>query len=429
MSSIDDMLNQAKAVLRKTTEDVATSAAIAAKARARESIGKVVAEQLDGLFGSHSAAISKPKGLPVFDGLAGSAQRQHVEEEYEEEEEEEEEDTEQDYDCADSTLLFAEDTDSDTALSFDTVSDTDGANMIKAVAVWQELAKDPETEVDKLVVAWHITANRAIVGQLSPIFSYMEHNDLPLHVSDEFEGLPEAGIYRSELGWRLTRDPEILENIEIDRKTLSNVVQLLKRSTEAKVAKTKFNQEGTASSKFKDFHWGAEAKVVSAIEIPGMLPNAQLFLLGVTRNLLLFGGAGSPDDKYVEFSADKGFPAIYGVGSKDEDRVLLIYGIKKYISELVGKRELADARAKQQYMKMSGKSASKVYGTVPGSSVVPIALAKRICYGSLKGDEFVEYYHDFGENTKEYPVAYLLEDDSILIHGANMVIEPRGVVE
>ena len=79
----------------------------------------------------------------------------------------------------------------------------------------------------------------------------------------------------------------------------------------------------------------------------------------------------------------------------------------------------------------------QVVKNIPGvhGTLVHLGVARRIEYGSNKNSEWAEYYHLFGENTKEYPSMYAImnedgtEPTALLIHGGNMRIEPRGVVE
>lgn len=79
----------------------------------------------------------------------------------------------------------------------------------------------------------------------------------------------------------------------------------------------------------------------------------------------------------------------------------------------------------------------QVVKNIPGvhGTLVHLGVARRIDYGSNKNGEWAEYYHNFGENTKEYPSVYAVmnegetEPTCLVIHGGNMRVEPRGVVE
>lgn len=79
----------------------------------------------------------------------------------------------------------------------------------------------------------------------------------------------------------------------------------------------------------------------------------------------------------------------------------------------------------------------QVVKNIPGvhGTLVHLGVARRIDYGSNKKGEWAEYYHNFGEDTKEYPSLYAVmnegetEPTCLVIQGGNMRVEPRGVVE
>jgi len=67
-------------------------------------------------------------------------------------------------------------------------------------------------------------------------------------------------------------------------------------------------------------------------------------------------------------------------------------------------------------------------GIDPDASVAYLGLAKRIYYGSKKGEDgWVEYYHDFGEESGQYPSCYAVGDKTLVIHGGNFSITPAGL--
>lgn len=74
---------------------------------------------------------------------------------------------------------------------------------------------------------------------------------------------------------------------------------------------------------------------------------------------------------------------------------------------------------------------------IPGvqGTLVHLGVARRIEYGANKNGDWAEYYHLFGENTKQYPSVYALmnegetEPTCLVIHGGNMTVQPRGIVE
>jgi hypothetical protein len=93
------------------------------------------------------------------------------------------------------------------------------------------------------------------------------------------------------------------------------------------------------------------------------------------------------------------------------------------------------ARAKAQFEGFHWGDASRTVGflNIPGlNGEVPLTLlgvGREICYGAKKEGGWVEYYHLMGEESKAYPMVYALGENTILIHGGNMRIEDRGIVD
>ena len=58
-----------------------------------------------------------------------------------------------------------------------------------------------------------------------------------------------------------------------------------------------------------------------------------------------------------------------------------------------------------------------------------LGVARRIEYFAIKDGEPVEYYHDFGEESKVFPTLYALGEKTLCIHGGMMRVEDRGIVE
>jgi hypothetical protein len=79
----------------------------------------------------------------------------------------------------------------------------------------------------------------------------------------------------------------------------------------------------------------------------------------------------------------------------------------------------------------------QVVKNIPGvtGTLVHLGVARRVDYGSNKDGKWEEYFHEFGENTDVYPSVYAVmnegetEPTCLVIHGGNMRVEPRGVVE
>lgn len=67
--------------------------------------------------------------------------------------------------------------------------------------------------------------------------------------------------------------------------------------------------------------------------------------------------------------------------------------------------------------------------------LVHLGVGRRIEYGAKKDGEFAEYFHEFGEDSGKFPQVYAILDPAskhpvaLLIHGGEMRIEPRGIVE
>ena len=74
---------------------------------------------------------------------------------------------------------------------------------------------------------------------------------------------------------------------------------------------------------------------------------------------------------------------------------------------------------------------------IPGitGTLVHLGVARQIEYGAHKDGKWEEYFHEFGEHTKEYPSVYAIMDENerrpicLVIHGGKMRIEGRGIVE
>lgn len=104
--------------------------------------------------------------------------------------------------------------------------------------------------------------------------------------------------------------------------------------------------------------------------------------------------------------------------------------------------EHADAyeEAKKQYEEFHWGDRSKVttFTEIPGinGTAVALGVARRIEYGAKKEGKWEEYYHLFGEESDTYPTLYAVgEPDekghyrTLAIHGGNMHVEDRGVVD
>lgn len=148
------------------------------------------------------------------------------------------------------------------------------------------------------------------------------------------------------------------------------------------------------------------------------------------------------DESLMEYTQGKDLdPNGWEVYDDPEDILSLPYDhdtLKKVI-RMCEEREESYESAEDFYKKFhwGNDSNVQVVKNVPGvhGTLVHLGVARRIEYGSNKNGEWAEYYHLFGENTKEYPSVYAImsedgkEPQALLIHGGNMRVEARGVVE
>ena len=82
---------------------------------------------------------------------------------------------------------------------------------------------------------------------------------------------------------------------------------------------------------------------------------------------------------------------------------------------------------------------TKVVRNIPFMENIPLSMcgvAQAIIYTAMKNGKVQTYIHEFGEDSGKKPLAYALPTpegkkypDSILIHGGNMRVEPRGFVD
>ena len=111
----------------------------------------------------------------------------------------------------------------------------------------------------------------------------------------------------------------------------------------------------------------------------------------------------------------------------------------KSVIKMMEQRESTYESAEDFYTKFHWGNPSKVQvvKSIPGvtGTLVHLGVARRIDYGSNKDGKWDEYFHEFGENTDVYPSVYAImnegetEPTALVIHGGNMRVEPRGVVE
>jgi len=109
----------------------------------------------------------------------------------------------------------------------------------------------------------------------------------------------------------------------------------------------------------------------------------------------------------------------------------------KRVIKLLDSTEYDSAQAVYEGFHWGDPSNITVVKNVTGVSapLVHLGVGRRIEYGAKKNGEFAEYYHEFGETSGKFPQVYAILDPeqkhpvALLVHGGEMRIEPRGIVE
>jgi hypothetical protein len=148
------------------------------------------------------------------------------------------------------------------------------------------------------------------------------------------------------------------------------------------------------------------------------------------------------EDQLDEYSKSKDLSDDGWEVYSDSEEILDLpydHDAMKRVIGMIEQRESQYKNAEDFYQKFHWGNPSnvQVVKNIPGVSgtLVHLGVARRVDYGANKNNDWAEYYHMFGENTNEYPSLYALmnegetEPTCLLIHGGNMRVEPRGVVE
>lgn len=109
----------------------------------------------------------------------------------------------------------------------------------------------------------------------------------------------------------------------------------------------------------------------------------------------------------------------------------------KQVIKLLDTTEYESAKDAYEKFHWGDPSNVTVVKNVTGitAALVHLGVGRRIEYGAKKDGEFAEYYHEFGEDSGKFPQVYAVMDETekfpvaLLIHGGEMRIEPRGIVE
>jgi len=77
------------------------------------------------------------------------------------------------------------------------------------------------------------------------------------------------------------------------------------------------------------------------------------------------------------------------------------------------------------------KSKTVAVKTVPGveGPLTFLGVGREVHYGAKKDGKWVEYFHEFGEDSKTFPGIYAFGDDVLVIHGGKMRVEKDGIID
>ena len=142
---------------------------------------------------------------------------------------------------------------------------------------------------------------------------------------------------------------------------------------------------------------------------------------------------GDPDDLISLCEQRDVNPASFEV-LEDAAEIMNIETSYDAVHELVKELRSPDFEAaKEQFDKFHWGDKSRVatFTEIPGieGDLTLLGVARQVQYGAKKGGSWQEYYHDFGENSGQYPMIYALGDKTLVIYGGQMRVEPRGIVE
>ncbi|MCH9838025.1 hypothetical protein K0U83_20350 [bacterium] len=200
--------------------------------------------------------------------------------------------------------------------------------------------------------------------------------------------------------WEAYDDAASIMSLDVDQEAVGELVSQVGSDGQEQARQT-----------FQGFHWGDKPKTTAMVEIPGV-SSADLSYLGVARQIS-YGRDGEQLLSHVQFGQDDQYPLLYALRTD----TLIIYGGPDFV---------------QQMPSRSGYSFRNSAPNIPGvdcHNLRRLGSAKQILYGAQKSRRWQEYYHDFGEKSREYPCIYALGDNAVLIHGGQMRVEPRGIVE
>lgn len=151
------------------------------------------------------------------------------------------------------------------------------------------------------------------------------------------------------------------------------------------------------------------------------------------RKLAFFGDA----DELIDFCEheDQCDPEEWMVLEIND--VLEVDANEGELARLAGSDDNEDdlAGARENFSDFQQGNAARVdrIANIPGLdgsiALVQLGTANKIMYFAPKGGKATDYDHEFGEESGIRPTLYALGDKTLIIHGGNMHIEDRGIVD
>jgi hypothetical protein len=169
-------------------------------------------------------------------------------------------------------------------------------------------------------------------------------------------------------------------------------------------------------------------------------------IIAVFKNGLAFCGSMSQLQEFCENNDLDEDVDVYGLDSDNEydseeiDSMKVGKDIMAYVSAYLVANNIEDSEEAFRGFHWDEKATvTKVVQMIPFMENVPLTMcgvAQAIIYTAKKGGKVETYIHEFGEDSGEKPLMYALptpENEkwprSILIHGGNMRVEDRGIVD
>lgn len=106
-------------------------------------------------------------------------------------------------------------------------------------------------------------------------------------------------------------------------------------------------------------------------------------------------------------------------------------GSMREVMGLLRQQEIDAARKQFEEFHWGDESSTTVVKEIDGvdGALSFLGIARRIEYYAVKDGEPAEYFHEFGEESGVYPSIYALGEKTIVIHGGNTTVTPRGIVD